>query len=455
MFAEKAPLPTECNPEDTQPERARSGVPAVFAHSGVLALADQGIVSSTNFLTSLAVARLCGKAELGIYLLAWTVTQMVSEIVTALIITPYNVISPTLSIGEQARYRGSVFLHQFILSAIVSPSLIIAWFYLRRMPTTQQLSGLLCLLSALIFVFVLKEFSRRMFFAHLHMLSVTVADTTACTLQLVLIGIMGFNRSLNAEIAFVVIALASFIPVSAWLLANRTHLVIKCSIAVEDFRRNWDIAGWIVGSGVLWAGAMYAYPWLLIWMCGPSTTGAWAACYGLVALSNPVLLGFGNYLGPKICLLYGQKGVSAMRLYVWRSSLTFALLLAPLGAAAWFLGSDLVRHLYGSAFTGYTIAIRVLAVNVLIQGAVFSFSRGLFSLQRADLDLAVNVIAILLLFLLGVPLVRSFGVTGAAFGLALTNGATALIRAVVFARATRNAIRASSGAKTLCPFSEA
>ena len=380
---------------------------------------------------------------------------MATEILTAVVITPYNVNSPTLDPEQQERYRGSALLHQIGMSFLFAIFLVVASLKLHHMPNTRQLAGLLGLLSFLIVVLLLKEFGRRMFFAHLEMLSAVATDLAACALQLSLIAAMSLKQTLSARNSYLAIGFASLIPACTWLYANRRRLAVSRSLAIIDFRMNWKIARWILGSGALWVVAMYVYPWLLIWMHGPSTTGAWAACYGLVALCNPVLLGFGNYLGPKIPLLYGVHGPETMRSYVWRSSIAFVLLLAPLGGVAWFFGNSLVGHLYGPAFTGYTAAIRLLIVNATILGAVFPISRGLFSMHRADLDMLANVVAVLILFLLGVPLVRSFGVTGAAIGLAASNGVSALIRAVVFACAVQNAVRTTANAKVCGMVSEA
>jgi O-antigen/teichoic acid export membrane protein len=116
----------------------------------------------------------------------------------------------------------------------------------------------------------------------------------------------------------------------------------------------------------------------------------------------------------------------------------FVLLLSPLAAVVWIWGDALVRHLYGAAFAGHSFALRVLVLNVLIAGAVFPFSRGFFSIQRADLDMAVNVLAVVILLSLGLALVWSYGVAGAALGLAVTNGSTAIIRVGLFGRVTRH-----------------
>ena len=409
----------------------------MFVHRGSLALIDQAVVSGTNFATSLLIARVCGKVELGVYMLAWTVTALVNDVLTAVVLTPYNVISPTLDEGNRERYRGSMVLHQLALSLLCSACLVAGGLQLAHHPNSARLGRVLVLLAGLIVVLVFREFSRRMYFAHMQMRTAVITDMVASVFQLSLIGLMIRYHALSAPNAYVAIALASAIPGLVWFIKYRSRFGVSVPRAADDFRRNWFVGKWILGSGVLWAGAMYTYPWLLVWMHGVSATGIWAACFGLVALSNPVLLGFGNYLGPKIAILHGHQGVSVMRRYVWRSSATFAGLLTPLAIIVWFWGDLLVSHLYGPAFSGHLVAIRFLALNVVISGAVFPFSRGFFSIQRADLDLAINMLAVLILFCIGLGLVRFYGVTGAAIGLTTTNGITAIVRAALFARITR------------------
>lgn len=410
----------------------------LLSHGGNLALIDQAVVSGTNFLTSLAIARFCGRAELGVYLLAWTVISLVNEVLNAVVATPYYVICPTLNRDQQDRYRSSMLLHQLALSLTCAVCIGVAAVALERAPDKAAIGHVIGLLAVFIVVFVFREFVRRMFFAHLRMRIALMADAIACILQLITIAALIVTQSLSAAHAYIAIAVVSLIPGSIWLAQYFGHFRIDALIALIDFRRNWMISKWILGSGVLWAGAMYAYPWLIVWMHGAALTGVWAACYGLVALSNPVLLGFGNYLGPKVAIVHGHDGVAAMRRYIYRSSAMFVLLLSPLAVVVWIWGDALVRHLYGAIFAGQSFTLRVLVVNVLIAGAVYPFSRGFFSIQRADLDMAVNVLAVVILLTFGLALVRSYGVAGAALGLAVTNGSTAIIRAGLFGRVTRH-----------------
>ena len=55
---------------------------------GFIALLDQGTVSITNFATAVMIGRVCGKAELGIYSLAFTLITIATGIISTLMSTP-------------------------------------------------------------------------------------------------------------------------------------------------------------------------------------------------------------------------------------------------------------------------------------------------------------------------------------------------------------------------------
>ena len=82
------------------------------------ALADQVIVSGSNFLSNILLARILGIEEFGRYVLAWTVVLFVQGL-------QFSAVSSTmLSIGpkhdaEAARsYFGAIFVHQAIFGMV-------------------------------------------------------------------------------------------------------------------------------------------------------------------------------------------------------------------------------------------------------------------------------------------------------------------------------------------------
>ena len=92
-------------------------------------------------------------------------------------------------------------------------------------------------------------------------------------------------------------------------------------------------------------------------------------------------------------------------------------------------GDCFIALLYGSRYSGNGLVVGILAMNLLVTAVGFSFLRALFAIERADLDFALNLAAIFIMFTLGLWLVRTYGPLGAASGLLGANIVTSIVRA--------------------------
>jgi hypothetical protein len=88
-------------------------------HKGALTFANQGVVSATSFLTSVAIGRYCSKDQFGLYMLGSSIMLFVADIQISLISTPYMIYSPRLKGDSLRLYNGSSILHQITFSVLL------------------------------------------------------------------------------------------------------------------------------------------------------------------------------------------------------------------------------------------------------------------------------------------------------------------------------------------------
>ena len=101
--------------------RRRAGA---SVRQGMTTIADQGVVSMTNFLTGVIVARSCSRAELGLYSLGFGVVLLLTSAQTYLISVPYNVYCMRVPEGERGAYTGSTLAHQMV---VMAASIALLW----------------------------------------------------------------------------------------------------------------------------------------------------------------------------------------------------------------------------------------------------------------------------------------------------------------------------------------
>jgi O-antigen/teichoic acid export membrane protein len=414
-------------------------------------LCDQGVVSVTNFATGVIIGRVCGREELGLYALAWTLMTFATSFSATLTTTPYTVFSPQMDRDQRSLYLGSILVHQLVASTIVALAVAaVAALGSWRGWLSHSLSSVI-IITACVTVFVgLQEFVRRVSFAELKVGLALLIDVIACMVQAGGILLLFHFSLLTVSRTYILFGITSAVVASTWLAVHRKVIRFDARLCAQDVERNWRFAKWVLGSTLLWTVAMYLYPWLLAAFHGISVTGLWAACSTIVAVGNPVSVGLSNYIGPEIHNVYAVSGAAALRRSVYRSSLMFAVVNLPIVLVLTGAGGRIVTGVYGKAYAGSEGVVILLAVNFLIAAMIYPYSRGLFSLDCARVDMYINVVAVLLMFTVGIAAVRAYAAPGAAAALLVSSAVTAAMRIGVFDREVRQRIpKASMNARRL------
>lgn len=388
---------------------------------GVVALADQGVVSAANFLTGLIIGRSCSKEQLGLYMLGLTVIMSAMNVQGCLISTPYTIYSPRLQGVDLKRYTGSTFLHHLALSVLIIIILAI---------TGMVLSlgfgplGLARVVKTLMFVssfILLWDYARRISLAALEMQNALILDSCILVLQVGVLLILAKFGYLSVVRSYWVIGTACGVVTLGWFLLNRKNFKLSLKDAITDLLQNLSTTLWIFGSGVLWMISNYLYPWLLAAFHGTASTAVWAVCQGVVGLCNPLFMGLQNSFIPQIAHAFAEGKINALRRSALHTTVIMGLMILPFCIVLLMFGGLLVSGLYGSRYAGNGLVMSVLAVNLLISSLAFVPARALFTVERADIDFRIGIVSLVLLFTCGIWLVKRFGPAGAALGLLLRN----------------------------------
>jgi O-antigen/teichoic acid export membrane protein len=397
-------------------------------------LADQGVVSATNFLTGVIIARVCSKEELGLYMLGFSLILLTADLQTSLIATPYMVYAPRLKDDAHAMYTGSTLIHQLALCFLIVLALAGGEIATRHGVGPRGLGPVLWALVAVATLIMLRDYARRVFFACLKVRRALILDTCIAAGQIGGLLLLARFGLLSASRAYWVVGFACGIAVLGWLWSERSFYRLRISQSLADFKKNWAFGKWVFAGGLVWAISMNLYPWLLAVFHGTVSAGTWAACLGAVALGNPAVLGAQNFLGPKIAHVYAEEGARALRGFVLKASLAFALTMSLFGLGMMLVGGSLVALLYGDRYAGNGLVVTILAFNLAVSAVAFSFSRALYTVERADVELVVNLVGLFIMLSLGLWLVQSYGILGAALGLLAANTAATGVRVGAFLR---------------------
>ncbi len=398
------------------------------------ALADQTIFNAGNFFRGVILARMVSQGEFGLFTLGWTVIAFLQSVQTTLVSTPYTVYCPRLKEVELARFTGSALTHHLFLTVSLALVGICTSLSLTLLGNSKEISVLAWAITIAIVPILLRDHIRRLCFARLWMRAAIAVDLSTVVIQLGLLLVVGAIAGLSASVAFILIGSGCLIVTVSWIVINRSEFKVAWPQVLADWGKNWPIGKWGLASAVLWMSATTFYPWMLAALHGTSAAGVWAACIGVVALCNPLLVGLQNFILPKASHVFAERGASALRSFVPRAALliggsvtAFCVMLIPIGG--W-----LVTTIYGDPYSGNGLVVTLLLANFSIVSFDFCFSRGLFILERPDIDFKINIVPVILVFLIGIWMVREIGVTGAALSMLVGSIAGLILRVVSFFR---------------------
>ncbi len=397
-----------------------------------LALADQIVASATNFLTGVIVGRTCAPSEFGLYLLGFSIVTIAMTGQNTLVIAPFTVLRPRLNARQGAVYSGSTLVHQVGLSLITLVALATALVVITRSTAPKGLANVVFALLLAITFILLREFARRLCFANLQFRTAIILDTASAVLQLGMLAIAAANDVVSANVAYRIIGAASAVVAVSWLVLYRRSFIVSRPRVREDLAANWSIGKWLLASALLWESNVTLYPWLLTAFHGTETTGVWAACFGVIAIANPLILGMQNSLGPQMAHAFARGGLPQLQRFMRWATAIFSLIIAPIAAFILLFGGNLVEFIYGDAYSNHGWVVVPLALELLIAPVRYVVSRALVVIGRSDVDFVTNTVSLIVLLAAGIWLARALGPLGVAMGILAGSVGTTIVKYISY-----------------------
>jgi O-antigen/teichoic acid export membrane protein len=391
----------------------------------LLAIADQAVVSGANFLTNVIIGRACGKPELGIYGLVWSLVFFARGVQEQLVTSPYMVYCGRREEGSLPRYTGSILVHQLGL-AMLATMLVAGWAWSGYAPL--DLEPVLRVLVTALPMLLLREFVRALSFAHLEAKTALLLDSVIVALQLITLSALALLGWLTVEVACSVIAAACGWAILGWFLIRRQPMAASWSDVWNDWRLNWTFGKWALASQLLASASPYILPWVVFGTQGEAETGGYSAASTIIGAANMFIIGMSNYLAPESARAFADGGTAALKTVLARGALVYLAVIGAFCAATVLLGDQLAIWLFGNEYTGVGATVGLLSLALLANSLGMVAGNGLWAMERPSANFGADVAAMIATVIATVSLVPAWGARGAAAALICGNTVGTLIR---------------------------
>lgn len=400
-------------------------------------LGDQAVVSVTSFATMIIIARSADASQLGIYAIGNSILVMLLTVQDSLITRPYSVqlFKPP---GTPEEHGFSALLLSAVLAlfaAIGAVCVSIVFGFWEVDPASQSLA----LIIAFVAPFALfREFGRRYSFANMKMYRAFAVDLAAAIATLIPMFYLGWSGKLTAQTAMITIGCGAGLSGTLWFIRRRRAFKYSFDALKKTFWQSLGLGKWLLSSQLAMQSQGYAAHWLCLFVLGASATGTYAACLSIVALANPFLFGFFNLLTPKSVRTLRDQGSQGLRRQVMRDSMLLGGMMMVFAVFIFFAGETIMSLLYsGEAYANQGNVLTILAV-ASVAGAIGAFGGpaaiALQSTERGPAIAGIAVATCLLGSLVTWLFISLWGLTGAAWGILITESLGAAGRWFYFLR---------------------
>ncbi len=332
------------------------------------ALTDQAVVSGSNFVTGVLLARVLGPEAFGMFVLMQALMLYVNSFQGALIFQPMMSAAPQLEGADRDHYLQGVFALQIVLSGFLGIAVSVVALF-AHVFGLEKLVGLdtaaIAALVAALLAFQLQDWQRRYYFVQENARAAFANDIISYGGQVLLLTAATLNGKLTIASAFWVIAATSFLAFAVGFISSRMTPVFSHARAVlregwrtgRDYLMAWQLQ-WLGTQGVLLLGATAV---------GAQAAGGVRAAQNIIGPINILFQAMENVVPVVAARRFAQHGLAALDRYILRITLAGSALLLPILLALTVLSGPLTHLLYGDRYAGSAVLVIWQAASFFVQ----------------------------------------------------------------------------------------
>lgn len=386
-----------------------------------VALADQAMVSATNFATNILLARALGLEAFGTFTFSWIVIQLFNGVLASLLALPMMTIGPKQADDQRNAYYGTVIALQTVLSCLLFFTILIGAIATAHYLPRFQTGDIALPLAGAVATYQAQDFLRRYFFSQHRPDRAFLNDLVRCGCQsAALITLACLKTPTVAETLWIFAATAAVALALGGLSIRATVSVWRREALRTVILSHWTLSKWLVVSNFLQWGTNNIYFILTGIFLGAPVAGGLRAAANFTGFVNIISLGLSNVTAAHAAAEYSRGGARPLIAYIRRSALRglviVTLFCIVIGAAPGFW----LTLAFGKAFATYQGALLWFAVIQPFAFLEMPLTAALLAVEYTAPFFFEYLGANLVTFAFTPLLIHAFGLTGVMIGLSLS-----------------------------------
>ncbi|QDT08904.1 lipopolysaccharide biosynthesis protein [Planctomycetes bacterium K23_9] len=405
-------IPVDSLAATGQPVVARRSLVSRLPMTVFWALAAQAILSITRLLTSMTVGGRFGSGseeQLGYYSSAFGVLMILVGLHEAFVTTPLTVFNQNRKDDQRSLFSGSMLITSVLVIGLIAAATgvliaIQSGFQILK----PELGAALVAAAALAPLQLLREFSRRWLLANLQVVaSVWMEILFAACYLAALFGLV-YAANVSAISVFVTIGSVNAFGLAIWWWIYRSEFQFASRSTTLQVSENFRYGRWVAGENVCSVLTMYMCVWVLTFAVDEAAAGVFFACFTVVLLANPFLLGIASILAPRAAQEFVRDGWVGLRKILLQYGILVVGVLACFSGFLFIFGDELTDFFFGPKYAQYFVdnfdgvnritatlglAMPLLGLSFVLTSGLLAANRPFESFYAAVVGLVILIVA--------------------------------------------------------------
>src|SRR5215471_15615136 len=408
-----------------------------WATKGGLAILDQGLISGSNFLIGILLARWLIPAQYGAFSLAFSVFLLLSYVYHALLSEPQGVFSGSAYSKCLRGYLKALLGIQLVLTifgiVLLGGAAAVVYAMGKADGLPGALAGVAIASPCILFFWLL----RRAYYMNLA--PARAAIGAFLYFGLVTGGLfLAYKKDLISPFTAYLLMAICALGTGFFLLSQVNKALPPDSeagpTAAQAWRKHWEYGRWALAVSVVTWIPYYMYYPLVSMFSGMAQAGQLRALMNLSLPMEQSYTALSILFLPYAARVCREQGLSSSGPLVKRITLLFVV-----GAIAYWavlipLKGPVFRLLYGGKYLEVAHFIPYVALGTTLWSAAFGPAILLRAIESPDSIFYARCVASVLSLLIGVPATRSFGLWGVVWSIVIANVAAFLISMYILQR---------------------
>lgn len=389
-----------------------------WGSKGGLAILDQGLISGSNFLISILLARWLMPNQYGAYAVAFGIWIMLSLVYQSLVLEPMGVFGGSAFRSNLRGYVRSLVSIHVALSFVICAALVICWAVAHRMGAGSATTGALAGIAFASPCLMLFNLARRSFYVELSPAPAAAGAFIYSAVVLAGLFLVSRRALLSPLTAFLLIGAGALVTGVVLMIALQRGLSGSgpAPAVGEAWNRHWRYGRWALASCIAGWLPSYIYFPLLSSFTGMEQSGQ------LKALMN-LTMPFEQMKGALLMLVLpfaarvmqrdGKAGARVLGTRLTLASMAGAILywavIIPLHKPVFHL-------LYSGRYMDVAYLLPALALGQVFWSATFGPALALRAMESPSSVFVALAVATAASLVIGVPATWAYGLKGAIWG---------------------------------------